>query len=390
MRRFILVACLLLPAMGAWGQGTSDPMTLKFPLPVRPPPPGETPAPGRTPAEAPPPAVSRPAVAAAPAAPIAAPGAQPLTIGMLLTLSGPGAILGQHARDGFELALKQRGGRLGGRVVNLVVVDDEQKPDVAVARATRLVEQDKAEFVVGPIFSTVLGAIFRPVTGAGVILISPSAGSSAFAGKACSPNFFVTSYENSQVDQVLGQFAQSRGLKRAFVLAPDDQAGRDAVAGFKSRFKGEVLDQDLGPPGPERPAVEQRHPRAAAEAGREREVGGSVAVQVAERGPQAATEVRIVHAEEAVDLHGPPAGERRAVVHGDDRAAADVRGDDQVGPAVAGHVADREVEAAGKGVLEGLERGDEVAGQAVVDADRVRRARCFSFTAFKIFKYKST
>lgn len=248
MRRFILVACLLLPAMGAWGQGTSDPMTLKFPLPVRPPPPGETPAPGRTPAEAPPPAVSRPAVAAAPAAPIAAPGAQPLTIGMLLTLSGPGAILGQHARDGFELALKQRGGRLGGRVVNLVVVDDEQKPDVAVARATRLVEQDKAEFVVGPIFSTVLGAIFRPVTGAGVILISPSAGSSAFAGKACSPNFFVTSYENSQVDQVLGQFAQSRGLKRAFVLAPDDQAGRDAVAGFKSRFKGEVLDQDLGPP----------------------------------------------------------------------------------------------------------------------------------------------
>ena len=58
------------------------------------------------------------------------------------------------------------GGMLGGREVKLEIVDDELKPDVAVARARRLVEQDKADFVVGPIFSNVLAAIFRPVTGA--------------------------------------------------------------------------------------------------------------------------------------------------------------------------------------------------------------------------------
>ena len=189
------------------------------------------------------------AVAALLAVPAAAqaPSPPPLTIGILVTLSGPGAVLGQHARDGFELALKQHGGRLGGREVRLGVADDELKPDVAIARARRLVEQEHAEFVVGPIFSNVLAAIFRPVTGSGAILISPNAGASTFAGKACNPNFFVTSYENNQVHEVGGQVAQDRGYKRAFLLAPNYQAGKDAISGFKSHFKGEVLDEDYVP-----------------------------------------------------------------------------------------------------------------------------------------------
>ena len=170
----------------------------------------------------------------------------PITVGVLVTLSGPGAVLGQHARDGFELALKQHHGQLGGRDVNFVVVDDELKPDVAVARARRLIEQDKAAFVVGPIFSNVLAAIFRPVT-ADAILISPNAGASTFAGKACSPNFFVTSYENNQVHEVSGEYAQRKGYKRAFLIAPNYQAGKDAIAGFKNKFKGEILDEDYVP-----------------------------------------------------------------------------------------------------------------------------------------------
>lgn len=174
------------------------------------------------------------------------PAPAPITIGLLVTLSGPGAVLGKHARDGFELAVKQHGGKLGGREVNLVVADDELKPDVAVARARRLVEQDHASFVVGPIFSNVLAAIFRPVTSE-AILISPNAGASTYAGKACSPNFFVTSYENNQVHEVGGQVAQDRGYKRAFLIAPNYQAGKDAIAGFKSHFKGEVLDEDYVP-----------------------------------------------------------------------------------------------------------------------------------------------
>jgi branched-chain amino acid transport system substrate-binding protein len=171
----------------------------------------------------------------------------PVKIGLLVTLSGPGAVLGGQVRDGFMLALKQRDNKLGGRPAEVVVVDDELKPDVAASRAKRLIESDKVDFVVGPIFSNILGAIFRPVTQGGAILISPNAGSSVFAGKQCSADFFVTSYENNQVHAVLGEYAQRKGYKRAFLLAPNYQAGKDAIAGFKSRFKGEVIGEDYVP-----------------------------------------------------------------------------------------------------------------------------------------------
>lgn len=171
----------------------------------------------------------------------------PVKVGVLVTLSGPGAVLGQQVRDGVALALKDRDGKLGGRPAELVVVDDELKPDVAAGRARRLVESDRVDFVIGPIFSNILGAIFRPVTEGGAVLISPNAGSSVFAGRQCSPDFFVTSYENTQIHAVLGEYAQRQGYKRAFLLAPNYQAGKDAVAGFKSRFKGEVVAEDYVP-----------------------------------------------------------------------------------------------------------------------------------------------
>ncbi|HET6184999.1 MAG TPA: ABC transporter substrate-binding protein [Acetobacteraceae bacterium] len=171
----------------------------------------------------------------------------PVKVGLIVTLSGPGAVLGQQARDGFNLALAERGGMLGGRKAEVVVVDDQLKPQLAADEAKRLVASDEVEFVVGPIFSNVLGAIFKPVTQAGVILISPNAGSSVYAGKECSPDFFVTSYENNQVHAVLGEYAQQQGYRRAFLMAPNYQAGKDAIAGFKSRFKGEIVEEDFVP-----------------------------------------------------------------------------------------------------------------------------------------------
>ena len=89
----------------------------------------------------------------------------------------------------------------------------------------------------------------KPVTDAGVILISPNAGTSNFAGKECNPNFFVTSYQNDQVHEVLGKYAQDTGIKKAFLMAPNYQAGKDALAGFKRYFKGEIADEVYVPLG---------------------------------------------------------------------------------------------------------------------------------------------
>jgi branched-chain amino acid transport system substrate-binding protein len=166
-----------------------------------------------------------------------------LKIGLITTLSGPPAALGQQQRNGLQLAIKSLGGKLGGRDVELIVQDDELKPDVAVSKVKAFVERDKVDFVVGPVFSNILVAIMKPATDGGAFLVSPNAGTSNFAGRDCNANFFVTSYQNDQNHEVLGKYAQDKGMKRVFIMAPNYQAGKDSLAGFKRYFKGEVVDE---------------------------------------------------------------------------------------------------------------------------------------------------
>lgn len=168
---------------------------------------------------------------------------EPLKIGVVSVLTGPAAALGQQLRDGFQLAVDQNGGKLGGVPVQITVIDDELKPDVAVGKVRSFVEGGKVDFVVGPIFSNILGAIAKPVLDSGAFLVSPNAGPSTLAGKACHQNFFVTSYQNDQVHEVLGKYAQDQAYKKAYILAPNYQAGKDSLAGFKRYFKGEVIDE---------------------------------------------------------------------------------------------------------------------------------------------------
>jgi branched-chain amino acid transport system substrate-binding protein len=172
-----------------------------------------------------------------------------IKIGVILTLSGPAVGLGQQARDGFALAVKELGGKMGGRDVEVVVVDDELKPDAAVTKVKGLLERDKVDFVVGPIFSNVLQAIHKPVVESSTFLISPNAGPSSYAGKSCSPFFYVTSYQNDQVHEILGKVAQDRGYKRVYVLVPNYQAGKDSAAGFKLDYKGEIVEESYIPLG---------------------------------------------------------------------------------------------------------------------------------------------
>jgi len=166
-----------------------------------------------------------------------------LKIGFMATLSGPPAALGQHMRDGFQLGVKELGGKLGGLPTEVVVEDDELKPDVAVTKVRKLLESDQVDIVVGVVFSNVMMAIAKPVTDAGKILISPNAGPSPLAGKGCSPYFFSVSYQNDQNHEVMGKYAQDKGWTKVALIAPNYQAGKDALAGFKRFYKGEVAEE---------------------------------------------------------------------------------------------------------------------------------------------------
>jgi len=130
-----------------------------------------------------------------------------------------------------------------------ILEDDELKADVAQSKARSLVERGEVDFVVGTIFSNMLQAIYKPVIASDTFLISPNAGPSTFAGRNCNPDFFVTSYQNNQNFEVLGKIANDKGYKRVFMLAPNYQAGKDSMAGFKQNYEGEIVDEVFTPLG---------------------------------------------------------------------------------------------------------------------------------------------
>ncbi len=168
---------------------------------------------------------------------------QPVKIGMVTTLSGPGGYLGQDVRDAFNLAIEMEGGRLGGVPVQLLVEDDALKPGQGKEIAERFMRTERIRLITGIIFSNVAGAVVPDVLDNGGVYVSPNAGPSNFAGKECHSNYFVVSWQNDTLHESAGQNATNLGFKRAFVLAPNYQAGRDAIAGFKRFFKGQVVGE---------------------------------------------------------------------------------------------------------------------------------------------------
>lgn len=169
--------------------------------------------------------------------------AEPVKIGFMATLSGPSAALGVHMRNGFQLAMKELGNTLGGQPAEVVVVDDELKPDVGVAKAKGLIERDKVDVLTGVVFSNVMMAVSKVANDTNTLTISTNAGPSPLAGKGCTANFFQISTQNDMNHEVMGKYAQDKGFKRVVLIAPNYQAGKDALAGFKRFYKGDVVDE---------------------------------------------------------------------------------------------------------------------------------------------------
>ncbi len=185
------------------------------------------------------------AVCAATALTAMAQPAEPVKVGLLSTLSGPGAGLGVDIRDGFQLAVKLAGNKLGGRPAEVVVADDQASPDVGRQTADRLVKRDKVDFMTGIVFSNVMLAVGAPTFAAQTFYVSANAGPSQYAGEQCNPYFFSASYQNDNMHEAAGQVVQDKGFKRVALIAPNYPAGKDALTGFKRFFKGEVASESL-------------------------------------------------------------------------------------------------------------------------------------------------
>ena len=160
-------------------------------------------------------------------------------VGMITTTSGGGAGLGIDVRDGFLLAIKQS----GRSDIEVIVEDDQQKPDIAVQLADKMVQSDKVDVLTGIIWSNIAMAVVPAVTAQGKFYLSPNAGPSALAGKGCHKNYFNVSWQNDDFNEAAGAYASEEGVKKVFLMAPNYPAGKDMIAGFKRFFKGDISEE---------------------------------------------------------------------------------------------------------------------------------------------------
>jgi len=177
---------------------------------------------------------TRTLIAAAALAAMASTAQADVKVGMITTLSGGGAGLGLDVRDGFLLALKQS----GRDDIEMIIEDDQQKPDVAVQIADRMIQAEDVDVMTGIIWSNLAMAVVPGAVAQGKIYLSPNAGPSALAGKGCHPNYFNVAWQNDNLHEAAGAYANSAGYTNSFILAPNYPAGQDALTGYKRFYEG--------------------------------------------------------------------------------------------------------------------------------------------------------
>ena len=177
------------------------------------------------------------------AAAVAAHGADKVKIGFISTLSGPNAAIGADIRDGFNLALKLNGGKLGGLPAEVLVGDDQLKPENAKQLAERYLRLEKVDFITGVVFSNIVLAVAPDALASKVFFVSPNAGPAQYTGAQCNPFFFAASWPSEAYSEAAGQYVTSKGIKNVLFLAPNYVGGQDAATGFKRYYKGKLVDE---------------------------------------------------------------------------------------------------------------------------------------------------
>jgi branched-chain amino acid transport system substrate-binding protein len=190
------------------------------------------------------------AVLAAPLA--AAQSTGKLKVGLMLPATGTFAALGTAIDNGFRLHVAEQGGRLGGREIEFVRVDDESDPAKATDNINKLIKRDNVDVVVGSVHSGVAMAMAKVAKDSGTLLIVPNAGADAVTGPMCAPNIFRSSFSNWQPGYAMGEAMARKGHKKVVTITRKYAAGDEMVRGFKEAFTraGGAVVKELNLPFP--------------------------------------------------------------------------------------------------------------------------------------------
>ncbi|MFC5605461.1 ABC transporter substrate-binding protein [Variovorax soli] len=160
-----------------------------------------------------------------------------LKVGLMLPYSGTYTALGVAIENGFKLAVEEKGGKLGGREIEYVKVDDESDPAKATDNVNKLIKRDNVDVIIGTVHSGVAMAMAKAAKESGTVLIVPNAGADAVTGPMCAQNIFRSSFSNWQPAYAMGEVAAKQGKKTAMTITWKYAAGDESVAGFKEGFE---------------------------------------------------------------------------------------------------------------------------------------------------------
>lgn len=175
-----------------------------------------------------------------------------IKVGLMLPYTGTYAALGIAIENGFRLQIAEQGGKLAGREIEFVKVDDESDPSKATDNVNKLVKRDNVDVLVGTVHSGVAMAMAKVAKDTGTLLIVPNAGADIVTGAMCAPNIFRSSFSNWQPAYAMGEVAAKKGAKKAVTITHKYAAGDESVKGFREAFEkggGQVV-KDLSLPFP--------------------------------------------------------------------------------------------------------------------------------------------
>ena len=175
-----------------------------------------------------------------------------LKVGLMLPYTGTYASLGNAIENGFRLYLAEQGGKVAGREVEFVKVDDESDPSKATDNVNKLVKRDNVDVLVGSVHSGVAMAMAKVARETGTLLIVPNAGADAVTGAMCAPNIFRSSFSNWQPGFAMGEMMAKKGIKKVATITWKYAAGDETVRGFKEAFEkgGGTVVKELNLPFP--------------------------------------------------------------------------------------------------------------------------------------------
>ena len=175
-----------------------------------------------------------------------------LKVGLMLPYTGTFAALGTAIENGFRLHVTEQGGKLGGREVEFVKVDDESDPSKATDNVNKLIKRDNVDVLIGSVHSGVAMAMAKVAKDTGTLLIVPNAGADAVTGPMCAANIFRSSFSNWQPGYAMGDVVAGKGHKNVVTITWKYAAGDESVRGFKEAFekKGGKVVKELSLPFP--------------------------------------------------------------------------------------------------------------------------------------------